>query len=393
MRPHLIIGRILVVSAVALTVLPAPESSAQELPPEMQVDRLLVQAAREIEGGEHWSAVFTFERILAVCEEHGLEIPTEFWFRQAGVLQGAGLHERAIEASTRYLQEAGRDGEHYRAALKILDAAEVGLAEARRAEARLLAILEREAREAAARRATILPSIPEMVVVPAGTFQMGCVTGRQCRSGERPVHEVRVESFELSKYEVTFAQWDVCVEHGGCRRVEDLGWGRDNRPVIHVSWDDAQGYVAWLSKEIGEGYRLPSEAEWEYAARAGTKTVYSWGDERGRRLANCDGCRCAHCGDKTSPVGSFPPNPFGLHDMHGNVREWVRDCWNDSYDGAPTDGRAWERGNCSARVARGGSWATEPNISRAATRWSRYPHRDYGDWGFRIARTPGRPDE
>ena len=136
MHPHLVNVQLLLFSAVALTVLLATESAAQELPPEIQVDRLLVQAEREIEDGERWSAVATFERILAVCEEHGLEIPVEFWFRQAGVLQGAGLHERAVEAASRYLQQAGREGERYRAALEILDAAEVGLAEARRAEAR-----------------------------------------------------------------------------------------------------------------------------------------------------------------------------------------------------------------------------------------------------------------
>ena len=151
MRSHLIIVLMTVFSAVALTTEPAPESAAQELPPEIQVDRLLVQAEREIEDGEHWSAVFTFERILEVSEEHGLEIPAECWFRQAGVLQGAGLHERAAEASTRYLQEAGREGEHHRAALEILDAAEVGLAEARKAEARARAAAERAEREAADR--------------------------------------------------------------------------------------------------------------------------------------------------------------------------------------------------------------------------------------------------
>ena len=182
-RPHLLVGQILVLSAVALTVLLARESTAPELPPEMQVDRLPVQAAREIEDGEHWSAVVTLKRILAVSEEHGLEIPVEFWFRQAGVLQGAGLHERAIEPSTRYLQEAGREGTHYRAALEILDAAEVGLAEARRAEARVLTILEREAREANARREAVLASAPQMVLIPAGTSRMGCVSGRKCDAG------------------------------------------------------------------------------------------------------------------------------------------------------------------------------------------------------------------
>ena len=393
MLSHLIVARLLLFSSVALTVLLARESTAQELPPEMQVDRLLVQAEREIGDGDHWSAVFTFERILAVCEEHGLEIPTEFWFRHAGVLQGAGLHERAVEASTRYLREAGREGEHYRAALEILDAAEEGLAEMRREEARARLARERAEREAAARRAAILPSVPEMVVIPAGTFRMGCVSGRECGSWEKPVREVHVESFELSKYEVTFVQWDACVEYGGCRWVEDFDWGRDNRPVIGVTWHDAQAYVAWLSKEIGEGYRLPSEAEWEYSARAGTETVYSWGNERGRRQANCSGCRCpSYCGNRTAPVGSFPPNPFGLHDMHGNVREWVADCWNDSYDGAPSDGRAWLSGNCDRRMLRGGYWGTGPFFARAASRGfgttdDARISRFRSSVGFRVART------
>ena len=181
--PHLIIGRLLLLSAVALKVLLTPESVGQELPPEVLVDRLLVQAEREIEDGEHWSAVITFERILAVSEEHGLEIPAEFWFRQAGVLQGAGLHERAVEASTRYLQEAGRKGEHYRAALEILDAAELGLAEARRAEGRARGAVERAEREAAVRADTVAASVPEMVVIPAGSFRMGCLTRRKCQMG------------------------------------------------------------------------------------------------------------------------------------------------------------------------------------------------------------------
>ena len=218
MRLHLIISHILVVSAVTVAVLLAPEPSAQELPPEMQVDRLLIQAEREIEDGEHWSAVFTFEQILAVCEEQGLAIPAEFWFRQAGVLQGADLYERAVEASTRYLQETGREGEHYRAVLELLDAAEVDLAEARRAEALARAAAERAEREATARAEAISaglggPSAP-------ASFQATHAEGAgRCRDhlGNSSIREVHVESFWISKHEVTFAQWDVCVEYGGCR--------------------------------------------------------------------------------------------------------------------------------------------------------------------------------
>ena len=380
MRPHLIISQILAVGTIALTVLLAREPTAQELPPEIQVDRLLVRAEREIEDGEHWSAVVTFERILAVCEEHGLAIPVEFWFRQAGVLQEAGLHERAVEAATRYLQEAGREGAHYRAALEVLDAAEVGLAEARRAEARARAAAERAEREIAA-------AIPETVVIPAGTFRMGCLTRRGCEEDEKPVREVHVSSFALAKYELTFAQWDLCSEYGPCRSVPDEGWGRGDRPVVNVSFDDVQTYLGWLSRETGESYRLPSEAEWEYAARAGTETRYGWGDEIGTNRANCDGCGSQWDDRQTAPVGSFPPNPFGLHDMHGNVWELVEDCWNDSYRGAPSDGSAWLLGNCDRRVLRGGSWFYDPRVLRAAVRRVLVTDFRGRGVGFRVART------
>ena len=339
MRPHPIIG--------ALMIALLPESGAQELPADMQVDRLLIRAEREIEDGEPWSAVFTFERILHLCEEHGLEIPAEFWFRQAGVLQDAGLHERAVEASTRYLQEAGREGEHYRATLELLDAAEVDLVEARRAEARARAAAERAEREIAA-------AIPEMVVISAGTFRMGCLTRRGCQKWEMPVREAHVPSFALAKYELTFSQWDVCSEHGPCRSVPDEGWGRGDRPIVNVSFGDVQAYLGWLSRETGTSYRLPSEAEWEYAARAGTETRYSWSDDIGTNRANCDGCGSRWDDRQTAPVGSFPPNPFGLHDMHGNVHEWMADCSNDSYRGAPSTGAPWTRGDCSRRLTRGG---------------------------------------
>ena len=374
--------------ATVLATLLAATVNGAELPAEIQVDRLLVQAERESREGDYWSAVLTLERVLETAEEYGLATPSTFWFRQASALSNAGLHESAMEASTRYLREAGRDGQHYQAALELLDAAEVAFkAEARREAARAQAAAERAVREAEARRAAITPSTPEMVAIPAGEFRMGCVTGRQCTSIEKPIREVQIESFELSKYEVTFAQWDRCVEYGGCRGVKDGGWGRDDRPVIHVTWGDAQAYVAWLSREMGETYRLPSEAEWEYAARARTETLYGWGNERGRGQANCDGCRCVNCGDRTSPAGSFPQNPFGLHEMYGNALEWVQDCWHDSYREAPADGTARETDACTARVARGGAWDHKPKQLRAAARWGIHVTRDYRGLGFRVART------
>lgn len=204
---------------------------------------------------------------------------------------------------------------------------------------------------------------PEMVVIPAGTFQMGANEGE---ANNKPVRTARIKSFALAKTEVTFAQWEACVTDGGCNGVQpgDGGWGRVNRPVIDVSWEDAQAYVQWLSKKTRKAYRLPSEAEWEYAARGGSSKAYSWGDAPGIGNASCVMCSdepYAFVGSPPKPVASFAPNAFGLHDMLGNVEEWVEDCWHENFDGAPTDGSAWIKdGNCMKRVLRGGSWFSSP---------------------------------
>ena len=235
-----------------------------------------------------------------------------------------------------------------------------------------------------------LPYEPEMVVIPGGSFRMGCVSGRDCTDDEYPVHEVRVESFELSKYEVTFEEYDRFTAATGRDRAADAkrGWGRGRRPVISVSWEDAVAYTKWLSGQTGERYRLPSEAEWEYAARAGSVTKYSWGNEIGRNRANCDGCGSRWDDEQTAPVGSFAPNGWGLHDMHGNVQEWVQDCRSYSYGGAPTDGSAWESGDCSRRVLRGGNWGFEPRNLRSALRGGMPTSiRSNVGIGFRVART------
>ena len=233
------------------------------------------------------------------------------------------------------------------------------------------------------------PECPEMVVVPAGSYRMG---SRDGRSDELPVHEVAIGApFAVGRYEVTFAEWDACARHGGCPRGEDIaedrGWGRGRRPVINVSWDDAKRYVQWLSRKTGKAYRLPSESEWEYAARAGTQTAYSWGDEIGVNRANCYVCGGQWDGDRTAPVGSFGANAWGLHDMHGNVWEWVEDCPNGSYAGSPVDGSSWLSGNCDKRVLRGGSWFNYPSFLRAAGRNRYSTGNRNSSFGFRVART------
>ena len=264
------------------------------------------------------------------------------------------------------------------AALELLDAAELAAATA----------------EAATAEGVARGELPAMVVLPAGRFRMGCLSDDDdCRDREKPVREVAIASFALSKHEVTFAQWDACVSGGGCsgHRPEDVGWGRAARPVVNVSWEDAQSYVSWLSRETGEEYRLPTEAEWEYAARAGTTTKYSWGNAIGVNRANCrDTEEYGTCGDRfeyTAPVGSFAANPWGLYDMHGNVSEWVQDCWNLNYAGAPVDGSAWLSGDCSGRVVRGGSWLNSPGNLRAANRYRITTGYRSLSSGFRVART------
>ena len=234
---------------------------------------------------------------------------------------------------------------------------------------------------------------PEMVVIPAGRFRMGCVSGGDdCDRNERPVHEVDVASFALSKYEVTFEDYERFVAAKGHRWPDAEGWGRGDRPVINVSWDDAVAYASWLSEETGEEYRLPSESEWEYAARAGTTTRYSWGPDLGRNRGNCFRCGSRWDADRTAPVGSFAANPWGLHDVHGNVDEWVQDCWHGNYRGAPADGSAWQRSRgCGfgpdLRVYRGGSWSGYWTYLRSANRRGTAAGSRYNHVGFRVSRT------
>ena len=237
--------------------------------------------------------------------------------------------------------------------------------------------------------------MPEMVVIPAGSFLMGCLSG-SCYRNE-PVHSVRIASFEMSKYEVTFEEYDAFTDTTGRERTDDEGWGRGRRPVINVSWHDAVAYTQWLSSQTGKNYRLPSEAEWEYAARAGSTTRYSWGNDIGRNRANCDGCGSQWDDRQTAPVGSFRDNRWGLHDMHGNVEEWVQDCWNRSYRGAPTDGSAWE--DCGTDSGLFGKYVrTDRGVRGGSFYTSKYDleseHRDWfnpwsrsGGSGFRVARS------
>jgi len=226
-------------------------------------------------------------------------------------------------------------------------------------------------------------AIGKMIPIPSGSFNMGSNNGD---AHEKPIHRVNIKSFNMGQTEVTFAQWDACVAARGCsHKPKDEGWGRGNRPVTNVSYNDiTQQYIPWLNKVTGKTYRLPTEAEWEYAARAGSTTEYSWGNDIGRSQANCHGCGSLWGHDRTAPVKSFPANAFGLYDMHGNVWEWTEDCYNYGYRGAPTTGRAWDSGICADRVLRGGSWIDIPTYLRSAFRdWDTASSRDFS-YGFRL---------
>jgi formylglycine-generating enzyme required for sulfatase activity len=232
---------------------------------------------------------------------------------------------------------------------------------------------------------------PEMVVVPAGSFMMGSPpTEKDRHDSEDPQHIVTIgKPFAVDKFALTFDEWDTCVAYGDCPQgVSDNGWSRGQQPVINVTWHGAQHYVAWLSKMTGKPYRLLTEAEYEYATRAGAQTAYPWGDNIGKNNANCIGCGSKWDGKQTAPVGSFKPNAFGLYDMVGNVFEWVEDCVHNNYDGAPTDGSAWiEGGNCENRVDRGGAWFVTPVTLRSAFRYGGAADGLMVGLGFRVGRT------
>lgn len=236
---------------------------------------------------------------------------------------------------------------------------------------------------------------PEMVAVPAGEFVMGSSESEIGRCmDEGPQCTVEIPAFKISRYEVTFDEWDACVADGGCDHTpDDKGWGRGRRPVINVNWWDAQQYIKWLNQKSGKQYKLLSEAQWEYAARAGTVTPFWTGKCLGTDQANYngeipyEGCPQGENRKQTIPVGSLAANPWGLYDMHGNVWEWTADCWLESYEGTPTDGssRTADSDYCYERVVRGGSWPYHGAVQRSAFRDKYYVERRNDSLGFRLA--------
>jgi formylglycine-generating enzyme required for sulfatase activity len=217
-----------------------------------------------------------------------------------------------------------------------------------------------------------------MVSIPGGTFAMGSDNDLS----EKPIHRVSIKPFAISKFPVTVREWNACVAAKGCTYAAT---GEDDAPVTNLSWADTQQYVEWLSRVLQKPFRLPSEAEWEYAARGSTGTKFWWGDQFQAGMANCKGCNEPYDAKQPLKVGSFKQNPFGLYDMGGGVNQWVTDCWHKSYQGSPSDGSPWVDNECLSHVIRSGSWKNDPSYVRPSSR----DHYDtavrYPTHGFRVA--------
>ena len=337
--------------------------AAVQLPPDIQADRYLVRAERQIKQQDYAGARGSMERILELQQEHGLEVPEEFLFRNAQILLRLELYDEAAESATKYLTLAGREGEHYRAALELLDAVEQAQSAAEAASRRLPG----ESRE--------FDGI-QFVWVPAGDFLMGS-TSEEAYDDERPMTRVRISrGFWLGKHEVTQGQWQA-VMGSNLSSFENCGL---DCSVEHVSWNDAQEFIRRLNGRTGEDrYRLPTEAEWEYAARAGTS---------GDRYGNLDAIAWYddNSGRRTHPVDlKAPPNAWGLHDMVGNVQEWVQDWHSDYPGGSVIDPRG--PGSGSFRVFRGGCWDVTGWNCRVPIRNNRSPEIGGYGLGFRLLRT------
>ena len=220
------------------------------------------------------------------------------------------------------------------------------------------------------------PDEPDMIPIPAGSLVFGCVPGRDdkvvvCPRGEPPKKH-KINAFKLSKTETTFQFWDACVSDKACKKLPDEGWGRDKHPAIHVRWDDTQQFIGWLNKKTGKQYRLPTEVEWEYAARGGTEDTYPWGNGTDCKHANYGHSQCKTLA--TKPVASYSPNAFGLHDMIGNVAEWTQDCWNSKDNCGETN-----------HILRGCSWMNHRNLCRISLRLAMVPGLRPNGIGFRLA--------
>ena len=374
--------KVLIVFAAILLYCGPP--AAQDLPPDMLADQYLLPRLTALQRQDRQAAISAFQKIEAL----DVTPPAEFFYFYGKVLVENGIAtgngqsiEKGQSLLKKYVVDLGREAEYYHSALEVLNMAEGPVEEAKAAKA-----AQRRQREAAKRRRqerslAILAQVDaQMVRVEGGSFTMGCTREqRDCDDDEKPAHQVRISSFEMSKYEVTREVWEAVMGEKPSR-FKDC----PQCPVERVSWNDVQGFLQKLNAGGGR-YRLPSEAEWEYAARGGSQS-------RGYKYAGSDHPNAVawykeNSGGKTYLVGQKQANEVGLYDLSGNVYEWVQDCWNETYQGAPSDGRAWERGDCNRRILRGGSWINIPGFLRSANRVRDTADVRYYLFGFRIARS------
>lgn len=348
---------------------PNPIYAQSGLPPEVQADILKTRIVESLQKKDLKTALASMDQYRQLK----VPMPPNLVFIEAKAAAAVDDPLRAFASLEEFLKTVSHDSPQYKEALALYTPYQKAQEEASN-------------RKVAALRASGLSAIADlvghMVPIPAGTFQMGDGT----------THTVTLRAFRLSAYDVTFDQYDTFTAATGKPLVKDGGWGRGNRPVIYVSWDDAKAFIAWVNQQTGLKFRLPSEAEWEYAARAGTTTDYYWGSSASHGMANYSEDTCckglAQGRDQwvnTAPVGSFPANAWGLYDMSGNVLQWTEDCYHDNYSGAPSDGSAWTAGDCSRRVYRGGSWNYSPTNLRVSTRYGFVHTNRFHDLGFRLA--------
>ena len=332
-----------------------------DLSTEIAVDRYWSAAKRLIDQKDYLGALDALDSLKTRQQSSDLPLPEDFQFLEAKAALSAGKIKCARDAVISYLKETGRLGVHYEEALKLLDDAE--------------------------------RAIPEMVKVDEGDFWMGCDSKKNCEDNRKPARCVKIHTFEISKHEVTFEQYDRFVAATGYARPGDNGWGRGRRPVIRVSWRDAEAYTRWLASVTGDDYRLPSEAEWEFAACLCKRRAQVCSDSTSRSRVN-QICRnestrkgpfVPRNAARTTTVGSFKANARGLYDMDGNVSEWVQDCWYKDFNGAPKDGSARKKEGCSRRVARGGWWDDRQSPGRPQKRLRRPSGYRNNDVGFRVA--------
>ncbi len=359
---------------------------SQDLPDDILADQYLLEAKKALASGEPQIARRAFGKIEALDTEP----PLEFFFFYGKLLVEYGTAEDDVRQGQALLKQfvvnIAKDSEHYMPTLELLSVAggKIEKTERQRAEE---ATRQAAAQQRAAKLKELLPSLlaslkQQMVTVPGGTFTMGCTEEQSsCDDDEKPVRQVQVGSFSIGKYEVTQDLWEAVLgknpsKFRNCPRC----------PVEHLGWDEAKMFLKELNALTGERYRLPTDAEWEYAARGGPKSqahLYVGSDDLDS-VAWYD----KNSGNKVHRVGQKQPNGLGLYDMSGNVWEWVEDCWNKKYPGPPTNGSAWKSRDCSRHMLRGGAWSSYPRYLRASNRYRELSSFLRYDVGFRLVGTP-----